>query len=149
MVIKAAELVDQRGGVVPQGARTVAPLKMNLADDEEREDQPRSTEPIITPFLAPDAKGDLVHSKGASKMPKGIYKRKKKNATPQGEGAGQSAEQSAPRKRKARKARAPANRFGVFEDGSILVNTGSCKGTLTADEFAGLLAFGERLKSFA
>lgn len=109
MTITAAELLDQRGGVVPGegrvhrimdghaarlAARKVTPLNMAEADVDERESPP-TTAPRNTPFVAPDAKGDLVVSTGATAMPKGHYQRKKKNAAP---GEGGEAAAAVPRK---------------------------------------------------
>lgn len=84
-------------------------------------------------------------------MPRGIYPRI-------GRFPGKPAETESskpPITRKKRAARAKpapngdARRFGVFDDGSVVIETAACKGTLAAEEAAALVEFIGRLRGRA
>lgn len=114
-----------------------------MGDDEVRPADP--TKPLVTPFVAADAMGDLIHSKGEKPMPKGVYPRK-----PRGESAAES--NPAPKK-KARKGATPGRRklpgssrsagprFWLCEDGSVQVDLPKCSGELAPNEASALVAF--------
>lgn len=123
------------------------------------------TKPEVTPFVAGDAKGDLITAKGGNEMPKGIYPRKSR-AGEEAPGAQPTSAAAAPeKKRRARKVAAPKairrlpdrkprvprseERFWISDGGSVKVNLPGCQGTLTAAEATSLVAFYGRQKARA
>ena len=92
-------------------------------------------------------------------MPKGVYDRSKskprKTSTPpmtpatppaSTNGAQEPAKEPAPRKpRAASPAKGERARFGVFEDGSVLISTARCDGSLEPEEAQALFAFMKRI----
>lgn len=153
--------------VRPGIARRVSPLGPMLNTDhdeklpkaapirakrEARDKPPEVPREVIPP--APPA--DPEPPKQEDPMPRGVYDRSKvKRATKggePGEGDAPVRKPAPPKKGKKRKSPAKASpakatrpvegrRFGVFDDGSIVVNLPGCSGELSADDAAALVAF--------
>lgn len=138
-------------------ARRVEPMKMHLADDDEKER--RTPEPIEQPILAPDVTGNLIRTGKGNDMPKGHYDRTKSNRAkkddkPAEPAKGTTPAATTPSPRKARRggrnaAPAPSvvRRFGVFDDGSVEVELPGCKGSMSGEEASELVAFIQRLRA--
>lgn len=126
-----------------------------LEDDAEprEHDEKGNPKPQITPFLARDAKGDLITAKGSAAMPKGIYKRKAKTDAGAEPTANDGARkpQKRTQKRRAGRAVVPApapsqqqNRFDVSLDlraGAVTINAQGGSLTLAPHEVLALFAF--------
>jgi type IV secretory pathway VirB10-like protein len=164
-----ARLAAELAGQVAEVPRGPAPSRVHILSDkppkkksEARRDeagrdscasppprppQPASTSaPIIRPFGRPSQE---------EAMPSGVYPRKPKaqdeaaaNATPKTKRKrkARAAKPAAPAASSSRRRRSSEARFGVFEDGSVIVAAPGCKGKLTGEEAADLVEFITRLK---
>lgn len=113
-------------------------------DEEEAPSRPDTgrVEPEIIPFLRVTEKGEVLTTKGDQAMPRGVYERKKKTG---GERSPPrrpppSRKRASPRRLKGKPVTIGA-RFGVFDDGSVQINTATCSGTLSSEDAAALVAF--------
>jgi hypothetical protein len=151
--------------------RTVRGREVRLLSARDEPEDPQPTDqaghvvPDITPFVAADAKGDLVTSQGAT-MPRGVYdrstskKRKGKAEAAAPAGAEQALEKKprqarAPRTApaanagKPRRPQEPGERFAVWSDGSVEIDAPGCKGRLSAESVASLYDYVTRLRGGA
>jgi hypothetical protein len=154
--------------VVPKGRGKA--VNLLSAGDEPEDPQPTDLNghvvPAIVPFIAADAKGDLITAKGGETMPRGVYDRTKAKKRTAGDAAAAPPTDKPvrkPRKAAAKKRARAANavpatqrraqdageRFAVWSDGSVEIDAPGCKGHLSAESVATLYAYVTKLRGDA